>query len=122
MVQLHPNSPMVTDVQIEMQDETAFYEVTKTLQDGEATLLTQLAAVFNHTTFTPFTSGSVNITEIVYNFSQVEFLTSTTTETTTPCTQNCTTTTEQITVSRGTHQIPMLSTMFMWIAARFCHA
>merc|ERR1712061_571229 len=113
-VQIHPVVPAIVDVQIEMQNETAFYEVVKALQNGEEALKTQFVALLNHSALDTYKTGSFNITDLSFNFSQIEFLTSTITMTTTPCTEanNCTTqTTTSTELSRGTHHIPMLSTM-----------
>merc|ERR1712038_853070 len=123
-VQIHEGDPMIADVQIEMQNETAFYEVVKSLQDGEDALKAQFVALLNNPALVAFTTGPFNITDLAFNFSQIEFLVSTTTETTTPCigVNFCANTTTDIPVSRGNNQIPMLTTMLMWFAARFSHA
>merc|ERR1712187_644285 len=127
-VEIQPTDPMVADVQLQMQDETGFYEVVKALQDGEDALKTQFLGLLANPALAPFTTGPHNITDLVFNFSAIDFLTSTMTETPTPCSSanNCTTTTALSTtaliVSRGNHQIPLLSTMLMWFVAQVFHA
>jgi len=127
-VQIHPISPAVTDIFIEVQNETAFSEVVSGLQAAEDTLKAQFLALLSNSDLDPFkiSNQSLQITDFIFNFSQIEFLTSTitmstTTETTTPCTENCTTTTTSGT-DHGTHYVPMWSTMLMWFAVRLYHA
>merc|ERR1712061_665377 len=59
-VQIHPVVPAIVDVQIEMQNETAFYEVVKALQNGEEALKVQFVALVSNTALVRFTTGPFN--------------------------------------------------------------
>jgi len=129
-VEIHPVVPAIADVQIEMLNGTAFYEVVKALQDNEPAIKAQFATLLNQSALDAYKThdGLFNITDLEFNYSQIEFLTSTSTVTTTPCTEanNCTTTTTTTTVgdqvSHGTQHIPMLSAILVWFVAHFLHA
>merc|ERR1711920_892512 len=99
-----------------MLNGTAFYEVVKALQDNEPAIKAQFATLLNQSALDAYKThdGLFNITDLEFNYSQIDFLTSTSTVTTTPCIEanNCTNTTTTTTagdpVSHGTQHIPML--------------
>jgi len=109
--------PFKVETFIETPNGQVFYGVSAALQDQTVQDGIRSAATNFLNNSQGLSSvrqgGGINVTDLVFNFSAVEFLTSTITTTTQP---NNDTTTDQVTVS-GTHQIRILGTIFIWFAA-----
>lgn len=107
---------VTAEIEILLHDATHFYEVRQALITNEATIkstiISQLDTIDN---MTDIGAGPFTITDMIFNHTNAEFRTTTSTAPPSNDTTNGETT-SPVTVD-GTHQLRVLGTMFTWILA-----